>query len=245
MTRAADDSSCSPPTGLSKNAAMFDTKKLEWMNGQHLSMMPAEELLPRRARGRRRGRARDRAELAKRRELASSAHRPAQGSRAHCRRHRASGGAVSAGRHRVRRGSRRQAVEGLRRAAHDVSPRRATRSPRRHAGRGALEAELRAFAESRGIAAGKIFQPLRVALTGVTASPGIFDVLVAARTRTVAGALRRGAGLARRRGRRYGMIGDCVAFVLVGVLPSRDPFARESASRPRGSRPRSCPASAM
>jgi glutamyl-tRNA synthetase len=26
--------------------------------------------------------------------------------------------------------------------------------------------------------AGKIFQPLRVALTGVTASPGIFDVLV-------------------------------------------------------------------
>jgi len=37
---------------------------------------------------------------------------------------------------------------------------------------------LRSLAESRSIAAGKIFQPLRVALTGLTVSPGIFDVLV-------------------------------------------------------------------
>ncbi|MEO5590596.1 MAG: glutamate--tRNA ligase [Gemmatimonadaceae bacterium] len=41
-----------------------------------------------------------------------------------------------------------------------------------------LEAALRTFAESRGIAAGKVFQPLRVALTGMSVSPGIFDVLV-------------------------------------------------------------------
>jgi glutamyl-tRNA synthetase len=34
------------------------------------------------------------------------------------------------------------------------------------------------MADSRGIGAGKLFQPLRVALTGLTASPGIFDVLV-------------------------------------------------------------------
>ena len=40
------------------------------------------------------------------------------------------------------------------------------------------EGALRAMAESRGISSGKIFQPLRVALTGVAASPGIFDVLV-------------------------------------------------------------------
>ncbi|MEP6508096.1 MAG: glutamate--tRNA ligase, partial [Gemmatimonadales bacterium] len=33
-------------------------------------------------------------------------------------------------------------------------------------------------AESRGVAAGKIFQPLRLALTGLSVSPGIFDVLV-------------------------------------------------------------------
>ena len=33
--------------GLSKNAAVFDPKKLEWMNGQHLSLMSASELAPR------------------------------------------------------------------------------------------------------------------------------------------------------------------------------------------------------
>jgi glutamyl-tRNA synthetase len=42
----------------------------------------------------------------------------------------------------------------------------------------ALEASLRSLAESRGIAAGKVFQPLRVALTGMTVSPGIFEMLV-------------------------------------------------------------------
>ena len=33
--------------GLSKKAAIFDMKKLEWMNGQHLSMTNAAELAPR------------------------------------------------------------------------------------------------------------------------------------------------------------------------------------------------------
>ncbi len=41
----------------------------------------------------------------------------------------------------------------------------------------ALETELRALAEELGIGAGKLFQPLRLALTGRGASPGIFDVL--------------------------------------------------------------------
>lgn len=41
-----------------------------------------------------------------------------------------------------------------------------------------LEARLRALAESLGIGAGKLFQPLRVALVGTDHSPGIFDVLV-------------------------------------------------------------------
>jgi glutamyl-tRNA synthetase len=40
-----------------------------------------------------------------------------------------------------------------------------------------LEGELRKLAESRGTTGGKIFQPLRVALTGLAVSPGIFDVL--------------------------------------------------------------------
>ena len=32
--------------GIQKKAAVFDTAKLEWMNGQYLSALPAEELLP-------------------------------------------------------------------------------------------------------------------------------------------------------------------------------------------------------
>ena len=42
----------------------------------------------------------------------------------------------------------------------------------------ALESSLRALAAERGVGAGKVFQPLRVALTGTSASPGIFDVLL-------------------------------------------------------------------
>jgi glutamyl-tRNA synthetase len=41
-----------------------------------------------------------------------------------------------------------------------------------------LEASLRLLAEQRGISGGKVFQPLRVALTGLTVSPGIFEMLV-------------------------------------------------------------------
>ena len=41
-----------------------------------------------------------------------------------------------------------------------------------------LERELRALADNLGLGAGKVLQPLRVALVGQAASPGIFDVLV-------------------------------------------------------------------
>ena len=40
-----------------------------------------------------------------------------------------------------------------------------------------IEQALRALAERHGVVAGKIFQPMRVALTGSTVSPGIFEVL--------------------------------------------------------------------
>jgi glutamyl-tRNA synthetase len=44
----------------------------------------------------------------------------------------------------------------------------------------AMEEALRERAERMGFGdkAGKVFQPLRVALTGLAASPGIFDVLL-------------------------------------------------------------------
>ncbi len=41
-----------------------------------------------------------------------------------------------------------------------------------------LEASLRGLASELGVGAGKLFQPLRLALTGLAASPGIFDVLL-------------------------------------------------------------------
>jgi glutamyl-tRNA synthetase len=41
-----------------------------------------------------------------------------------------------------------------------------------------LESALRALGEQIGVGAGKLIHPLRVALTGNMASPGIFDVLV-------------------------------------------------------------------
>lgn len=42
----------------------------------------------------------------------------------------------------------------------------------------ALEEAIRAVAEQHGVGAGKVIQPLRVAVTGTSASPGMFDVLV-------------------------------------------------------------------
>ena len=42
----------------------------------------------------------------------------------------------------------------------------------------ALEASLRSLAAAMNVGAGKVFQPLRLALTGRSASPGIFDVLL-------------------------------------------------------------------
>ncbi|CAN5818207.1 glutamate--tRNA ligase [soil metagenome] len=41
-----------------------------------------------------------------------------------------------------------------------------------------LEATVRGVAEARGVGAGKLIHPLRVALTGQAASPGIFEVMV-------------------------------------------------------------------
>ena len=42
----------------------------------------------------------------------------------------------------------------------------------------AIDAAIRSFAEARGVKLGKVAQPLRVALTGRTVSPGVFEVMV-------------------------------------------------------------------
>jgi glutamyl-tRNA synthetase len=42
---------------------------------------------------------------------------------------------------------------------------------------GGLEQRLRALADERGVAAGKIFQPIRIALTGGTVSEPVNELL--------------------------------------------------------------------
>lgn len=164
--------------GLSKKAAIFDPAKLEWMNGQHLSRMSAAELAPRVTQ------AIVAAGLAREEVLAARTEwylalidllkvrartiddivrqsRPylltdvEYDDDAVSKAWKDSGG-----------------VSELLAATRDALAAEASWDPT------SLEHALRTLAEQRGIGAGKIFQPLRVALTGVTASPGIFDVLV-------------------------------------------------------------------
>ena len=165
------------PDGLQKKAAIFDPKKLEWMNGQHLSRVPLDELEPRVTP------AIVAAGLATEAELL--ADRPRYHALLELLRVRA----------RTIDDVVRQAAPYLKdeidydaeawaktfkdpptsadilRATHE----RLAALPRWEAE--PMEQALRALAEERGMAAGKIFTPLRIALTGLTVSPGIFEVL--------------------------------------------------------------------
>jgi glutamyl-tRNA synthetase len=165
--------------GLSKKAAVFDTKKLEWMNGQHLSLLTAAELAPVAttaivAAGLATG-----AELTARRDwyfalldmlkvrartvddITRQAAPYFPGTLTY--------DAEAVAKHWKDRAG---ATDTLR-ATRDALATAAAWTP------DVLEATLRGLAEQRATTAGKIFQPLRVALTGLTVSPGIFEVLVA------------------------------------------------------------------
>ncbi len=51
----------------------------------------------------------------------------------------------------------------------------------------ALEERIRAFARAEGLSPGKVIHPLRMALTGKTVGPGIFEcVAILGRERTLA-----------------------------------------------------------
>ena len=163
---------------LHRKAAIFDTQKLEWMNGQHLSKRPLDEVLPRVTD------ALVRHEVATPERLAAD---PAWTSHL-----------VDQLRVRARtveeivKQARPYLINELeydqealtktllkdREASADILS--ATRDALVNAPAWtaeALEPALRTLAESRGVAAGKIFTPLRVAITGLSVSPGIFDVL--------------------------------------------------------------------
>jgi len=162
--------------GLQKKAAVFDTQKLEWMNGQYLSSMPLEKLEPRvtpaivaaglatadELRGERymallellRVRARTIDDIVRQAvpylsdTIVYDPDAVAKGWK--------DPGEASA----------------LLQAVHDKLLATADWTAE------SLEIALRTLAEERGTTAGKIFQPMRVALTGMTVSPGIFDVLL-------------------------------------------------------------------
>ncbi len=77
-----------------------------------------------------------------------------------------------------------------RQAAHRAGSRHATWTAE------TTEAAMRNFAEQNNLKLGAVAQPLRVALTGRTTSPGIFDVLAVLGRRGVPGPARRsGAGI--------------------------------------------------
>ena len=166
--------------GLQKKAAIFDPKKLEWMNGQHLNLMTSAELVARVAPAMEAAGLTTVAELEQRRDwfvalldLLKVRARTIDDivrqaipyfrdtitydpdSVARTWKDRAATADILA--------RTRQALEAT--TTWEAGP---------------LEESLRVLAEQLGLGekAGKLFQPLRVALTGLMASPGIFDVLL-------------------------------------------------------------------
>ncbi len=166
------------PEGLQRKAAIFDPKKLEWMNGQHMSTMSLSDLEP-----------------VVTRAIVASGLATADVLEAKQDWYLRLLDLLRV-RSRVVDDIVRQAAPYLARdieydpdavakqwkdRAASLNLLTATRDALMAASSweaATLEAELRGVAEKLGIGGGKLFQPLRVALTGLTVSPGIFDVLV-------------------------------------------------------------------
>src|SRR5213595_911644 len=157
--------------GIQQKAAIFDMTKLEWMNGQYLSMTPAEQLLPLVA-----------PQLEK---LGVNGNKEAV----------LKAIAAVKTRSRTTLDVARQVAARLD-AKHLVVDEKAKKEIAKDpAGyKAALEASLpvlkateltpealertlRALAEQKGVAAGKIFQPIRIALTGGTVSEPVNELL--------------------------------------------------------------------
>ncbi|MDB4889885.1 MAG: glutamyl-tRNA synthetase [Gemmatimonadetes bacterium] len=165
--------------GLQKKAAIFDTKKLEWMNGQHLNLLSDDELMSHVTPALVAAGLTSEAELASRRDwylfLLAQLKVRARTVDDIVRQ------AVTYFRDPVdydadavaKQWKDRVGTAAILRGVRDALVALPVWES------GAMEEALRTLAEQLGFAekAGKIFQPLRVALTGVSASPGIFEVL--------------------------------------------------------------------
>ncbi len=164
--------------GLSKKAAIFDTKKLEWMNGQYLSRSSAERLLPAVATALEAAGLSSREDVERRREWfltlvdllkvrARTIDDMVRQATPYIREDIAYDADAVAKLWKDREATTRILAAARERLGSEVDW-----SP------AALEESLRQLAETLGTSSGKLFQALRVALTGLTASPGIFDVLL-------------------------------------------------------------------
>jgi len=157
--------------GVQSKAAVFDTTKLEWMNGQYLSALAAEELLPLIApqlaalgvtgapdailRAVRAVKTRSRTTLDVARQTAARLDAKFVELDEKAKKDIAKDPVAY-------RDALLAAIEALKTS--DWTPE-------------ALEFTLRALAEKRGVAAGKIFQPIRIALTGGTVSEPVNELL--------------------------------------------------------------------
>jgi glutamyl-tRNA synthetase len=168
------------PAGLQKNAAIFDPKKLEWMNGQYLSLISSDELIARVAPAMEAAGLATAAELDQRREwfiaLLDLLKVRARTIDDIVRQ------AIPYFRGMITYDADAEAKQWKDRAgtvAILLQAREALAAVDRWEP-AALEEALRLLAERLGFGdkAGRVFQPLRVALTGLAASPGIFDVLL-------------------------------------------------------------------
>lgn len=161
---------------MQKKSAVFDPKKLEWMNGQHLSRTPATKLAPLVARELVAAGTATEAELTARNDWflvlidllkvrARTTHDFVPQAVAYFAEE------IEYDATAVARAWKDPGTADLLRIARErlAALPEWSELPMEHA--------LRTIAEDRGLAAGKVFQPIRVALTGSGVSPGIFEVL--------------------------------------------------------------------
>jgi glutamyl-tRNA synthetase len=165
--------------GINRKGSVFDTEKLEWLNGQYLNRMPVEELEPLVTERLHAAGLATPQDVAARRDWF---YRLIELLKV---RSRTLTELVELARpflsERVQPEADAVSKHWAKRPAEVASHLRQVRDLLVRADRweeGPLEEGLRALAESLGVGAGKLIHPLRVAITGTAASPGIFDVLV-------------------------------------------------------------------
>jgi glutamyl-tRNA synthetase len=181
-----------------KKSAVFDPEKLEWLNGRHLQRKTAErlapvvlDLLPEPERSRA---ADETGRLLAVTELVKTRARTAESMASQARPFFTPLGELAFDEAAVAK-HWKDADE----AAARLAAVRAELEAAEPFDEATLEPVLRGVAERLGIGAGKLFQPLRVALMGSAESPGIFDVLVLlGRDRSIERIDRALAELARR-----------------------------------------------